>query len=77
MIYDPTDEEKSKFKEELEKIISESSEDIKKLWESDSNISWFPGLNKFTITSNVHLKFANRQKDKYTILVNKFNIRRL
>ncbi len=60
---DITPEQEENYKRELEKIVSNSSDEIKEKWRLNNTITWFKRIP--LIHSNVHLDFTGKEKDDF------------
>ncbi|WEK18000.1 MAG: hypothetical protein P0Y49_14480 [Candidatus Pedobacter colombiensis] len=68
--------QKQEFQRLFDLLVMESSEELQKLWNTNSTITWDLGGHPF-IPNNIHSKLKGKQADKFVILMNKFNDRRL
>lgn len=60
---DITPEKEENYKRELERIVTNSSDEIKEKWRLNDTITWFKGIP--LIHSNVHLDFTGKEKDDF------------
>jgi len=58
-----TQEQEEKYKKELERIVSNSSDEIKEKWRLNNTITWVKRVP--LIHSNVHLDFIGKEKDDF------------
>jgi hypothetical protein len=69
-------DQKQEFQRQFNLLIMESSEELQKLWNTNSTITW--DLSGFPfIPNDIHSKLKPKQADKFVILMNKLNDRRL
>jgi len=64
-----TEEQKIKFKKELDSIVKQTPENVQKLWNDNDSILWV--LDEPIIASGVHLKFKGREASEFVDLMNK------
>ncbi|MEO6728672.1 MAG: hypothetical protein ABIM99_01995 [Candidatus Dojkabacteria bacterium] len=65
-----TEQQKKKFKVEFNKIISQTPDEVQKLWKSNDEIIWLPG-NTFMIMSEAQGKLTGKLLHDYVNLINK------
>lgn len=69
-------EQKDKFLQELNLLVQQSDDSVQQLWNANPTVTW-DLVGKPIIDSSIHLKLKSREKDKFAILFNKLNDRRL
>ena len=70
-----TEEQKQKFKQEFQNIWSEVSQDVQSKWNGE--IIWNPITDEPMFERNISGKLHGKLADRYVILLNKLNDRRI